>query len=407
MVVSCVGSTRPHYMRSLRRFNRLLRFPYPLLPPQPQGLGSVSIFATGWPSRTLMASCALVLAFGLGACGNTDSPARSMAPEGEAGQGEVRASCTDCSITFGPEVVIGDREDHHVGFPIAGALVDGQHHIIIASIDRIQVFDADGEVVRSIGRTGDGPGEFRRVRGIVAGPDDSLFVFHGTGVSVFDREGEFARQVAFPDPPTRPIRLESGEFVSNTPPGRGQYGSSFYVYDSQFERHTYGTEVGQVPSNSALAGPILTGSASGGGFWIAASAPYRFERWTSAGQLEVVLEPSADHFPVREHTQIVGAGRQVTTNTPYVTAVGEDQEGRLWISVAELVEEGGGDLPPSGLRVESIIEVRDPRTGDLLGTGRVRGYVSRIQPDGHVLATWEAPSGEQLWIVRRAHVEGR
>lgn len=354
--------------------------------------------------RLLTVSCALVLAAGLSACGDTARSSQAVPPEGEIEQRDVRVSCSNCTIDFGPEVVIGDREDNYLEYPLAGALVDGQGQIIVAGIERIQVFNREGEVLRSIGRTGDGPGEFRRARGIAVDPMDSLFVFHSRGVSVFDRDGEFGRHAAFPMPPTRPVRLESGEFLSTTPPGRGQNGSTVYIYNSQWERRAYGSEVGQVPPDGALAGPILKGAASGGGFWIAAQEPYRLERWTSEGELEFVIEPSADQFPSRELTRIVGAGREVTSNSPYVGAVAEDQEGRLWTSVGELMV-GGGDLPPSGLQVESIIEVRDSRTGDLLATGRVRGSVWHIQPDGYLLATWEAPTGEYLLIARHARLE--
>lgn len=402
MVDRLVSPTMPIEGRS----KRLARFPHlreAILASEPAGV-VLALAALRMP-RIRMAFCALVLGVGLGACGDTERLSRATSVEAEVEQRDVQASCTECSVTFGPEIVIGAREDHYLDYPLVGVVVDWQGHIIVASLNRVQEFNPDGEIVGSIGRTGDGPGEFTRPLGVAVGPSDSLFVFHSRGVSVFDREGEFARQVAFPRPPSGALRLESGEFVSATPFGRGQNGSTVYLYDSQWERRAYGAEVGQVPSNSALAGPISVGAASGGSFWIAARAPYRLERWTSAGELELVLEPSADHFPLREDTQIVGGGRRVTVNTPYVVAVAEDREGRLWTSVAELVEEREGDLPPSGRRYESVIEVMDSRTGDLLGTGRVRGLVTTIQPDGHLIATWEAPTGELLLIARRARLE--
>ncbi len=379
--------------------------------------------AARWRSHAPASACALVAALGLGACGNTEALSRPLAAEAvavvgaaaeaEASHHEVRPSGLAGSITFGPEVVFGDREDHALGTPVFGALVNGRGQIILASPDGIQVFDSEGAFVRRIGEEGDGPGAFRRPRGIVAGPDDSLFVFHDTGVSVFDREGALVRQVAFPQPPTSPIRLESGAFLSWTPPGRGQGGSSLYLHDAAFAPQALPqTPPGMLEgvteaasSGLALAGPITVGTASGGSFWVAARSPYRFERWTSEGEVERLLEPNADHLVPREQTRILPSGRPVTTNTPYVSAIGEDLEERLWTAVAELVEGGEVDLPPGGMRFESLIEVWDPRTRERLASGRVPGQVSRIQPDGHLVASWSAPNGEQRLSVRHARLE--
>ncbi len=60
--------------------------------------------------------------------------------------------------------------------------------------DQVHVFDRQGELLFTVGGTGDGPGEFRNIRSLFR-KGDSLWV-HDLGrnrVAVFDAHGEFAR----------------------------------------------------------------------------------------------------------------------------------------------------------------------------------------------------------------------
>lgn len=343
---------------------------------------------------TLLCTAAL-LAFIVGAC----------TLNVQQRQSDGGALCETCAISFGPEVIIGDREDNQLDYPMLAFVMNSRGHVIAMSPGQVQEFDAQGDFVRRIGGTGDGPGEFGRLRGLAAGPNDSLFVVSAGRVSVFDREGTYVRQASVNQGPIGPLRLESGEFVSTSPTGLSAGGSTLYIYDSAWEPRAFDVNTTGMPTGSALAGPVLIGPASGAGFWVAAQAPYRLERWSVSGDVELVLTPASDHLPYREHTRVLASGRSVSTRTPLLSAVAEDREGRLWTSVVVQLDEGEGDLPPSGLQLESVIEVRDLSTGDLLATGRVRGSVYAIDPDGRLTAVWEDVTGERLIIARRAHLD--
>lgn len=62
--------------------------------------------------------------------------------------------------------------------------------------DRISKFDPDGQFVACWGRTGQGPLEFNRVRGMAIGPDGLLYAADACNhrVQVMTRSGEFVRE---------------------------------------------------------------------------------------------------------------------------------------------------------------------------------------------------------------------
>jgi hypothetical protein len=59
----------------------------------------------------------------------------------------------------------------------------------------VKVFDAKGQYVSTIGRAGDGPGEFRQLQAVCVAPGDTIIAigYGAPRVSVFDREGHFIR----------------------------------------------------------------------------------------------------------------------------------------------------------------------------------------------------------------------
>ena len=100
------------------------------------------------------------------------------------------------------QVVAGSTPD---GAPLLGAvagatrLADGT--IVVA--DRIgnalKFFDAQGRLVRTAGREGGGPGEFRTLNGVKQCAPDSLFATDvGHGVAVLSATGAFTRQFRLP-----------------------------------------------------------------------------------------------------------------------------------------------------------------------------------------------------------------
>lgn len=75
-----------------------------------------------------------------------------------------------------------------------GVAVDKEGNLYVADTlnDRIEVFDADGQFIRTWGKNGDGPGYFARPKGVAIDGDGHVWVADGMQdrVQVFTREGQ-------------------------------------------------------------------------------------------------------------------------------------------------------------------------------------------------------------------------
>lgn len=82
----------------------------------------------------------------------------------------------------------------------AAQLTDGR--VVVANgglSSRLPMYSAQGEYLGSVGREGEGPGEFRWITKVETGPHDSLFVFDASlqRMTVFLPDGEVARTASF------------------------------------------------------------------------------------------------------------------------------------------------------------------------------------------------------------------
>ncbi len=79
---------------------------------------------------------------------------------------------------------------------------EGRMYVMDADRQQVHVLSDEGDLVRSFGSEGQGPGEFRAARQIAIGEEGAVWVFDdGNGrYSEFDRDGVFVRSL------TRPIR---------------------------------------------------------------------------------------------------------------------------------------------------------------------------------------------------------
>ena len=108
-------------------------------------------------------------------------------------------------MVFKEELTIGNREgDENTAFGQRVFFnVDQAGNIYIVDWDRkrIQKFDSTGRFLLTIGRQGQGPGEFRNVWRPEFEPDGSFYVVDigSRRISFFSPEGKYLRQIAFPD----------------------------------------------------------------------------------------------------------------------------------------------------------------------------------------------------------------
>jgi hypothetical protein len=122
---------------------------------------------------------------------------------GGCGQDEPGGSSAwtvqDEALTLERELLLGDDEAYYfgrVGDIAVGA--DGQMYVVDGEAVHVKVLTPDGTLRDTLGREGEGPGEFRRISAVAVARSDSLYVldaFRGR-VSVFGPGGAFAYSLA-------------------------------------------------------------------------------------------------------------------------------------------------------------------------------------------------------------------
>lgn len=106
-------------------------------------------------------------------------------------------------ITFELEedLSIGNEEDeNYLFYQAVDIAVDRDANIYVVGYKncRIQKFDRDGKYIQTIGRKGQGPGEFEGPHGIYC--DEStgnIYVVDGREIVIFDRNGDYLSGVTF------------------------------------------------------------------------------------------------------------------------------------------------------------------------------------------------------------------
>lgn len=95
-------------------------------------------------------------------------------------------------------------------FQPANLAVDSQGHVYASDVgaDRIQIYDAEGKYVRTVGRYGDNAGEFSRPKGIAVDRENRLYAVDAAAqvVQLFDGQGQLL--MWFGDPRSSRAGLE-------------------------------------------------------------------------------------------------------------------------------------------------------------------------------------------------------
>lgn len=138
------------------------------------------------------------------------------------------------SIQADPLLEIGGDETQPGGdlFRVATVVRRADGGVVVADgAQRLLYFDAAGAHLSTVGREGEGPGEFRAIGWIASAAEDSLVVYDPRNgrVSVFTPSGEHARTVTLGEPgappPTLVGRFPDGSFLAtrripaDPPPG--------------------------------------------------------------------------------------------------------------------------------------------------------------------------------------------
>jgi len=105
----------------------------------------------------------------------------------------------DLVLNLEEELSIGHEDDANYAFSDVGGLdidEEGNIYVLESRNRRVQIFDKNGTYLRTIGRKGQGPGEFEAAVRLFLSPA-GLSVFGRGRISRFDREGRFLDTTTF------------------------------------------------------------------------------------------------------------------------------------------------------------------------------------------------------------------
>jgi hypothetical protein len=94
------------------------------------------------------------------------------------------------------DIIIGNEDDdNYLFYRVRAMALDGEKNIYVVDMGnyRIQKFDSQGRYLQTIGRKGQGPGEFRMPLGICFDAQNNMYVREYKKIQVFDKNGDFIR----------------------------------------------------------------------------------------------------------------------------------------------------------------------------------------------------------------------
>lgn len=131
-----------------------------------------------------------------------------------------------CTVSAAPTAVVGEHEDDETqwfsAIRGAGRFSDGSIVAVDRSSAEVRIYDETGGHLRTMGRHGEGPGEFRDPFLLWIAAGDTLWVgdYRPWRYNLFTRQGEFVRQVnptpVLPNPPSSGGVLDNGYSVNTS-----------------------------------------------------------------------------------------------------------------------------------------------------------------------------------------------
>ena len=186
------------------------------------------------------------------------------AQEPEVVSGQV--TCGDCVITLDTVVTIGGLSGPglHVIDRFSGVAVDRRGRFLIngSGPPEISVFDSTGKFLRTVGRRGEGPGEYRSIRHIAVGPQYIHVFDFRAGRTMLDHDFAVVRTDRFPGAIDYSVVRSDDEVVfAADVPTPESVGHQLHVLRPSGELVSYGYEGRRV--SIPFDGPVVLGVGHG------------------------------------------------------------------------------------------------------------------------------------------------
>ncbi len=136
---------------------------------------------------------------------------------------DTMATCRDCFVLT-HHLSLGEEDGPgFLDFATEQVTIDEQGRFWVALMEEIKVFGPDGGYLTTVGRGGQGPGEFRFIAGLETGPDGNIYAFdaQNTRATVLSLAGEPIHSWNITGRVPRAVFLPNGQVVANVV-ARGQ-----------------------------------------------------------------------------------------------------------------------------------------------------------------------------------------
>ncbi len=314
-------------------------------------------------------------------------------------------SCATCSITIGPARTLA--------FPAGMELANmhnvvredarGRVWVIESETGRIRLFDRDGRYMRSVGREGAGPGEFRSPSEVLSIPGDSVVILDAVSAraTVLTPDLRYARSMLYP------LQLGFASIMrwpdSVLVPGRiqGEKATGWPLHVLSFRAsaawitHSFGSGPRLAHRELFYNQHTAVASSTGG----AVSVPirtYDLYTWSSTGRMTGHFVRRPSWFPGSDK---LGLGNPTTPPYPQVHALRTDASGLIWVAIGvpsshwkagwDGVTIRAGEFksndPAFHELFDTIIEVIDPKSGRVLARQKVEGWITQFLRDGRMV----------------------
>lgn len=319
----------------------------------------------------------------------------------------VSGSCSSCGINLERVAVLGGV-DLPFELTIASQIaVTSDGRLIVgptANEAELAVFDRAGRFDHTLGRSGDGPGEYRQIRAVLASRADSVKVLEFAAVTTLRPDLTFADRDLLQAPLADGWTLSpSGELILLAVPvgqgksrnqlhvvgANGAIVSSFAPAPREYDPRTdYPERLGAVASSFRY-----------GGIWLAKANRHEATLYVDEEPRQLLVRRGAGAFASWEgSTQGEGI---VVPPRPAVEALTERSDGLLTLvtRVADaswefnrrnMLREAGPEGPnprtlDRQLLFDSVVEVLDPETGRMWGQATSDHYLRSVSGDGSLL----------------------